>query len=360
MLRKKNPNKKMWTFKGEVMVFDPVSGQTKWQKKFKYAQSQLLLDGNVILQQKGNKLERLNPETGMPLWASKGIAFKIFPEFSRALCYNMKEGGYKVLQGINLENGNPVWSRNVPGIYGWENLEMLDHETALIKSSGLHMVNITDGNGWDIDRVSHEEKVDMKQVGLAVLTGVAIGAAGGVFGGGYYGYAVPYSGNGYTNIFLEISSNPVFNNDMIFFAAKNKISCHSMAGKTLWSTELNEKQTSKSHLFKAGTVLYMINNGYAMKFGRPARFGTPFIAAFDMATGQQLFMKVWGERKNYFTDYMVLGNDLYLLYQDKLEIHEFSPQGLTIKNTVDIRTETKCIHLFPMNCFLKKIRSILN
>ncbi len=347
MLRKKNPNKEMWTFKGEVMAFDPASGQTKWQKKFKYAQSQLLLDGNIMLQQRGNKMERLNPQTGMPLWISKGTAFKIFPELNRALCYNLQGGGYKVMQGMDLESGKPVWSRNVPGIYGWENLQMLNDETALIKSSGLHLVNITDGDGWDIDRVSHAEKVDMKQVGLALLTGVAMGAAGG---GAYYGYGA----NGYTNMFLEISSNPVFDKDSVFFAAKNKISCHSVDGKTLWSTELNDKLTSKSHLFKEGNVLYIVNHGYAMKFGLPARFGTPFIAAFDAATGQQLFMKVWGERKNYFTDYMVQGNELYLLFRDKLEIHEFSPVGLTKINTVDMQDGDRMHSFISDDLFSKK------
>jgi hypothetical protein len=194
----------------------------------------------------------------------------------------------------------------------------------------------------------------MKKVGLAVLTGVALGAASGAFGGAYYGYAVPYSGGGYTNMFLEISSNPVFANDTVFLAAKNRISGHSMDGKTFWTTELNEKETSKSHLFKEGNVLYMINHGYAMKFGIPAGFGTPFIAAFDAATGRQLFIKVWGERKNYFTDYMVQGNELYLLYRDKVEVHDFSPDGLTRKNTID-RPDADKMHSFISDeLFFKK------
>ena len=337
MLRKKNPNKEVWTFKGEVMVFDIASGQTKWQKKFKYAQSQLLLDGDVILQQRGNKLERLNPDNGLPLWTSKGIAFKVFPELDRALCYNLQDSGFKVMQGIDLENGKSVWHRYVPGTYGWQDLQMLDDETALIKSSGLHWVRITDGEGWSVDRVSYAEKVDMKRVGLAVLTGVAMGAASGALSGGaYYAYGIPYGGNAYMNLFLDICSNLVFSKDTIFFAAKNKISCLSLEGKTIWSADLNEKQTSKSHLFREGDVLYMINTGHATKYGSPARFGTPFIAAFDASTGRQLFMKVWDERKNYFTDYMIQGRDLYLLHRDKLEIHEFSPEGLTQKNIIDM------------------------
>ncbi|SEI52717.1 PQQ-like domain-containing protein [Dyadobacter sp. SG02] len=352
MLRKKNPNKEMWTFKGEVMVFDPATGQTKWQKKFKYAQSQWLLDGNVMLQQQGNKLERLNPDTGLPLWTSKGIVFKMFPELGRALSYNLKDGGFKVMQGIDLENGRSVWHRYVPGFYGWEDLQMLDDETALIKSSGLHWVKLTDGEGWSVDRVSHAEKVDMGKVGLAVLAGVAVGATSGALGGGYY--AVPYGGGSYMNLFLNICSNLVFHKDSVFFAAKNKISCHSLDGKTVWSTDLNEKQTSKSHLFREGNVLYMINTGYAMKFGRPARFGTPFITAFDAGTGRQLFMKVWEERKNYFTDYTIQGGDLYLLYRDKLEIHEFSPEGLTQKNKIGMDNGSEMHSFVSDGLFAKK------
>ncbi|MGG7664177.1 PQQ-binding-like beta-propeller repeat protein [Dyadobacter sp. BHUBP1] len=355
MLREKKPGKQMWTMKGNLLVFDPASGQPRWQKKFKYAQSQLLLDGNVMLQQRGNKLERINTDNGLPLWTSKGIAFKVFPELDRALCYNFQDGGFKVMQGIDLENGRSVWHRYVPGTYGWQDLQMLDDETALIKSSGLHLVRITDGEGWSVDRVSHSEKVDMKRVGLAVLTGVALGAASGAMSGGaYYAYGIPYGGNSYMNLFLDICSNPVFNKDTVFFAAKNKISCHSLDGKTIWSTDLNEKQTSKSHLFREGGVLYMINTGYAMKYGSPARFGTPFIAAFDAATGRQLFMKVWDERKSYFTDYMIQDRDLYLLYRDKLEVHEFSPDGLTQKNRIEMPDGNEMHSFVSDDLFAKK------
>lgn len=353
MLRQKKPNKAMWTFKGEVMVYNPASGQMKWQKKFKYAESQLLLDSDVILEQRGNKLKRLNPENGLPLWKTKGIAYKVFPEANRAFCYDVQgDGGYKVMRGIDLENGRQVWQRYVPGAFGWQDQQMLNDETALIKSSGLHVVRVTDGDGWSVDRVSHAEKVDMKQVGLAVLT-VAVATAGTAFTGSPY-YAVPISGNGYTNIFLNICSNVVFEKDTVFFAAKNKISRHSLDGRTIWTTELNEKQTSKSHLFKEGNVLYMINTGHAIKNGQAARFGTPFIAAFDATTGRQLFMKVWGERKNYFTDYMIQGRDLYLLYRDKLEVHEFSPEGLTQKDMMTMHTGDEMQSFVSDELFAKK------
>lgn len=346
MLRKKNVNNnELWGMKGEVMVFDQSSRETKWRRKFKYAQSQLLLDDHVILEQRGNKLERLNPENGMPIWTAKGTAFKVYPELNRALCYDMGSDGRKIMHGVDLGSGKSLWQRGVPGLYGWESIDMLDDTTALIKSSGIHTVSLTNGFGWDVDRVSHAEKVDMKKVGLAVLTGVTVGALGA---GLYY---MPY-GN-FSNMFLEISSNPVFDNDAVFFAAKNKISCHSLSGKTVWSTDLNEKQTSKSHLFKEGNVIYMINTGYAMKFGQPSRFGTPFVAAFDAATGQQLFMKVWEERKNYFTDYMIQGHDLYLLYRDKLEIHEFTPEGLTQKYKMGMFDDTHMKEFVSDNLFTR-------
>lgn len=346
MLRKKKASNDFWTTKGELLLFNAGSKEVKWRKKFKYAQARLLVDGNVLLEQRAKKVERLDPENGMPMWTAQSIAYKVYPELDRALGYDV-QSGLKTLHGLDLKTGKVLWQRNVPGYYGWENLDMLDAETALIKSSGIHSVKVTDGTGWDVDRTSHSEKVDMKQVGMAVLLGVATGVASG---GAYY--SMP---NGsFTNLFLEISSNLLYDNNTVFFAAKNKISSYTLTGERLWTTELNEKQTSKSHLFRDGDVVYMINTGHAIKFGARAPFGTPFVAAFDAGTGKQLFMKMWDERKNFFADYLIQGRDIYLLSRNKLEIHELSPEGLSKKAAFEMPDKMQMKEFVSDFQFIKK------
>lgn len=97
----------------------------------------------------------------------------------------------------------------------------------------------------------------------------------------------------------------------------------------------------------------MINMGYAMKYGNKARFGTPFVAGFNAQSGEQLFMKIWEDRKSYVTDFMIENDELRLLYQNKIETFKFSEKGISEKNMVDILVDEKMKRFTTNELFIK-------
>ncbi|KQS31000.1 PQQ-binding-like beta-propeller repeat protein [Dyadobacter sp. Leaf189] len=311
---------------GRLTRIDMESGATRWDKKQKYGITTVQQVDNVIMDQKGAKLSRLNPEDGKPLWNRQTTAYRVYPELNLALCYDYAATGPNTLHGINLKTGQSMWRREVPGEFGWQKTEMLDDTTLMVISEGLHTLGLTQGKGWSVNRVAHTKKTDMGKVGLAVLGGVAAASAGYM--------AIPMGS--FSDYLLNISSNVLHSGDVFYFAAKEKISCHTWDGEKLWETDLNTKKTSKSHLFREGNVIYMLNMGHASKYGRLTALGNPYVAAFDAETGKELFLKEWEERKNFIADYMIQSNELYMLYRDKVDIQRFSPEGLIQKYVVRI------------------------
>jgi outer membrane protein assembly factor BamB len=335
LLRKKNPTTQVWKPSGRLAVFNVESGQAKWQRKQKYGANNIQQVDNVIFEQTAAKLSRLDLETGKPIWKRQSTAYWVYPELNMALCYDYGTTGPNTLHGINIKTGQSQWRREVPGEFGWQKAEMLGDSTLMVVSEGLHTVGLTDGKGWAINRVAHAKKTDMAKVGLTVLGGVAAASAG---------YMLMPTGS-FSDYLLNISSNVLYADNGFYFAAKEKISAHSLNGEKIWETTLDRKKTSKSHLFQEGNTLYMINMGYASKYGRPAALGNPYVAAFDAGSGEQLFSKEWEERKNFVSDYMIQGNELYLLYRDKVDIQRYSPEGLTQKYIVRI-DEKSNMHSF--------------
>lgn len=216
-LRKLNASGNYWANKGEITVFDAEDGSTLWNKKMKYLQSSMFTEGNVIFEQRLGKLSRLNPETGAVLWKSKSSIHGIYPYFNMLLGYNYGSTGFQTLHGLDINTGKSMWNRNVSSEYGWERVEILDDSTRMIIGAGLHTINLVNGKGWDMPRETYAKKTDIKKVGLAVLGGAAAVAFGGMM--------IP---GDLTDMYLNISSNVLFDEDNLYYAAKNKISYRSM------------------------------------------------------------------------------------------------------------------------------------
>jgi hypothetical protein len=343
LVRRKDASATYWKPKGEAKVIDPESGRQIWSKKVNFPGTTIQTIGDAVYEQRGNKLSKIALADGKPLWKRKTFMFMPIPSQNVALCYDV-ETGFQKLVGIDMVSGGLMWRRDVSGELGWESAKQVNDSTVLITAGGLHTVGAQDGLGWDINRVTHVKKTDMKKVGLALLTGVAGAAAG---------YMV-IPGGDFSDYFLHLSSNVLYDGDVFYFAAKEKLTCHSLDGKKLWEAPLNGKITTKSHLFQDGNTIYLVNKGYGMKYGWPAALGNPYVAAFDADSGEQLFYKEWDERKNFVSDYLVEGNELFLLYKDKLDIQKFSPEGLSQRFVSRMDTDVKMKEFVSEQIFIRQ------
>lgn len=344
LLRKQQETSGLWKPKGELTVIDPISGQQKWGKKINFVGTSIRHVGDALLEQRGNKLSRLTLEDGQVKWKRKTFLMQPIPGHKVALCYDV-EIGFENILGIDLTTGLSMWSRRIDGKMGWESTRVVNDTTVLIKAGGIHSVGIKNGLGWDINRVTHAKKTDMKRVGLALLTGAA---------GGAMGYMMIPTGD-FSDYYLHLSSNILYDGNVFYFAAKEKLTCHSLDGKKLWEAPLNAKITTKSYLYQEGNTIYLINKGAGIKYGwLTSALGNPYVAAFDADSGEQLFFKEWDERKNFITDYLVEGNELFLLYQDKVDIHRFAPEGLTQKYVSRIDMDVKLKEFTPGFIFIKQ------
>ena len=143
----------------------------------------------------------------------------------------------------------------------------IDNETLLVPVSGLHYINIKDGSGWDFDAMTQNTDYS-------------------IFG--------KKRGNAVTSADLEVitnlSSDVLIDNNRIYYAYSDKLSCFDMNGTVLWTAELPSDMTSNSSLLINDDKLLMINKGLAYKAsGEAVQYGSPFIAAFDITTGNQIY-----------------------------------------------------------------------
>jgi len=157
-----------------------------------------------------------------------------------------------IMEGIDLQNGNLLWKREINYDYGWNDVFHLSDSTLIIASSGLHMVNVKDGSGWDYNTVT--------------------------------GYT------NYNQVVRNIVSNVLVDSSNLYMASIDKLTRLNHQGRVIWSTPLPHKLTSKSNIFIKDSVLYLINRGYAFNFFRRIDVGKAFIAAYDLNSGKQLYL----------------------------------------------------------------------
>ncbi|GHA26331.1 hypothetical protein GCM10007103_04610 [Salinimicrobium marinum] len=305
-LRGLSKNGKWLDNKGKVVRYDPEEKKVLWSKKIAYQLENLEQTGGVTLHSTGKKSYSLDNATGKELWEVKnslifadavdkiGIGYKIQP-------LKAKEN---TLEGIDLRNGQPLWQREISREYGWNEITYLNDSTLLIGASGLHTVNIFDGTGWDYNTVTGKKDY------TASAVGTGLGIAAGLLTGTY----MVSTGH---NLVSDVVSNMLVDSASIYFASRKDLVRLNRQGDVLWKKSLPDELTSKSMIFKSGDDLVMVNQGYAFMGYRQLDFGTPFIASFDIKTGDQNYLKeVTAEKKEMIAAVNLKDGELLLLFKD--------------------------------------------
>lgn len=332
-----------WSKAGALLTVNATDQTLKWTKDLNFRSEDLSFNGNLIFLMKGNNLHRINEDNGEALWVKrKERMFASFPQEGVGLTYNLSLAP-ETLIGVDLATGKTKWTRTINSL-NWEHTNLLPDSNLLIASSGIHTLDLKTGKGWDLNRITTDEKMNNGKAAWAMVGGVAFGALGGAM--------IPY---GMTDLFMNISSNVLYDGDEIYYAGRNKISRIALAdGKTAWSKNIDGKISSKSFLFKEGNTLYMINMGYALNSGQKGRMGKPYVAAFDADTGEQLFLDLFDTSRSFMLDYELHGGELRLLFDDRFERYEYSGKGLKLKGRYEYKQEQKPKGFVSRNFFSKK------
>ncbi len=330
--------------KGEVIRYDIDNNKILWFDKIAYQVERIEQYGGVTLHTTGGKSYCLDNLTGQQLWKVKNSLIFADPVDKIGIGYKIQatKGAENMLEGIDLKSGQPIWQRNISREYSWNDVFYLNDSTLLIGASGLHTLNIFDGSGWDFNTITGKKDYTASAIGTGL--GIAAGLLTGT-------YAVS-TGH---NLVRDVVSNVIVDSSNIYFASKEHLVKLNREGKVLWQKSLPNDLTSKSWIFKSNDDLVMVNRGYAYMGHRQLDFGTPFIASFDLHTGNQNYLEtVTNEKKEIIKGIGQKDGELLFIFNDHISKYSISDGRLIIDQQFNIEKYGELSYFIGKQVFVQR------
>jgi len=307
-LRGIKSNGKYYNNNGELAVLDLKSKEIKWSKEINYGITEIEQYDGVLLWNEGlGSTTRLELTTGNTLWNSKVVVFATIPNLNISIGYKYNSFLQDLsnnLSCIDLSTGKVLWERPIDRSYGWNGIENLNDTALIIKSSGLHHVNLKTGLGWD-----YSVKTGMKDYSKTVGANVA-GAVLGLLTGSF----VVTTGH---DLVGNLVSNIAIDSLNYYLASKDYLTCLSHEGIVRWKVAL-PKETSHSNLVLDSTRVVVINDGEAEYNGKTCNYGKPYIASFEKKTGMQEFVTIFDLDKNPLLEMISAKDSVDLFFKDRV------------------------------------------
>lgn len=302
---------------GEVVLFDLNSNSTKWKNKYDFSLENLYFVDSFIINATSNKMYLWNLSNGENVWKKSNSLYHLSEKKKIALAYNYSflDDNSSLLEGIDIRTSDKLWERKIKRKYGWDNISNLNDSVVIVYSGGFHSININSGKGLDFDA----ETINENYTGL-ILTNVAGIALGLLTGSFIYDYGDPV-------VINDIQSDVLIDSLNMFYASRTNLFKLKSDGTVLWKNSLEKKAVSHSTLFKKDSILYMINNGYAFKYGAKVNYGTPSFSAFNINSGAKLFSKAFLDKEkkdDMILDYKVVGDEILLVFKGSVARYSLS------------------------------------
>jgi hypothetical protein len=349
-LRGLSKNGKWLDNKGYVIRYSLDEKKALWSQKIAFQIEDIDQFGGVTLHTSGGKSHCLDNFTGLKKWeiinsiiftddANKiGIGYKVQP-------HKNKES---ILEGIKLQDGLPLWQRQISREYGWNNVFYLNDSTLLISASGLHTVNIYNGTGWDYNTIT----------GKKDYTAAAIGTGLGVVAGLLTGTYAVSTGH---NLVRDVISNILVDSSSIYFASKEQIVKINKNGEIIWKQALPSDLTSKSWIFKYNDNIIMVNRGYAYMGYRQLEFGKPFIASFSISNGNQNYLnQISNNKKEIISALDKRDSTLYLIYKNHISKFSIKSGENLIDKSFNTDSNGELKYFIGEQVFIQKDSSFLS
>lgn len=270
-----------------VMIFyDLVDHEVKWRKNINLLDDELSKVGRYLFYEEDKTLYLLEHSTGE---AKFKIGKRIRPFFyssdegwlicatQRALAWNIKD-----FRKVDLNTNQVLWNRKLTPRADLKVLAKTNDSTLLFVGEGIHAVDINNGSGWDYDLVTEEYEDGRPR---------------------------------------QVRSRPLVDSTSVYMAGVNHLVKLDHQGQLQWKTELPDEKTSHSLIGKHEDYIVLVNQGYAECSIFPyqsfwMKWGRPFLAAYDNATGELRYMHERQYMADYALDAKIKNDDIYILYAD--------------------------------------------
>lgn len=314
--------------KGKMIIADSDTRQVRWYEPFDYGEDrEILLPQGILLVHQEKKSALLSWQTGDVLWKARESPFVVDQKNKILLCYNNTAlGGITdKLGGIDIATGNVIWETSVSHTFGWNWEGMLNDSVRVVISDGLHLINMRDGSGY-----SYPARTGFEDYRDAAVTG-ALGVLAGILTGTFF---VPAGGTPVTGLVSEV----LYEDSVFYIADRDKLVCLDAVLAPLWEYEFGKKEAAESTLFLRENWLYMLNLGRGYVHGHLAdgpvhktiSIGQPFIACFDKATGDKIYLSRFGSENNLIQDIFIGQEAVYIIFnKGGIGCHRLSdPRGV--------------------------------
>ncbi len=365
--------------KGILALYEPGKSHIIWKRPYKTDKNRMMPFPGILFFEDKYEFYKIDYLTGANQWKLKYVPYFIDNFYHIGLGYRLDKYGGRAhnMEAFDLDKGTTVWTRKIDKSTGWNDAFYLNDSLLMIIASGLHTVDISNGKGWDYALMTGKDYASSSEIAGAIVGGIIGGLIGGAIAGAitrtsinmatglqsglYAGLSVigrPYNDPLYWNL----GSNLLLKENL-YFASTNTVCClDKNNGDLIWSSELPRKKASKSSLFLADNILYMVNYGCGLIGNELRKYGTPFFSAFNADNGEMLFFSPIKSKTDYILDYRIEENTIILLLRNSIQRYDLSSGELLLSveiNGYNLRFFTDDLHYLrtPDNSFVKVIDS---
>lgn len=340
-LRETNKRKTSYKKEGVIAMIDLNDMSVKWNKEVNYDRVYIDdRDDNLFYTEK-KKSFCLDPETGNLLWENNFDYYYFYPPLNIGVGYP-KRGDTNMAFAINLSNGEALWTKEIDRTLGWNDVYMLTDSVMLIATNGVTSVNLATGEGWVYD--ARENKTKVGEMIAVNAAGILLGALTGVY---MYQTTPEHITDIVSNILID-------NEEGVVLASRDVISRINRSGELIWSADLPKKETSKSSVFLRDSTIYMINKGYAFSNGASILYGEPYIASFDLHSGNQNYLQIIPAKRDAVRSYQVVDDMLFLVFEDRVATYSLADGTLINEKSIELDKNEQ------FSCFIESGAFVLN
>lgn len=308
LMRKMSEDSTSYADEGSTLILNLQTDQVVWKSPntFNYKDDQNWMYEDKLISVRNKQTSCIDLRSGKTDWKRTRGATVFLKKANLVLEYDTRSD---YVEAYHPQDGRTIWAQEIPKKNTWSYYNIINDTSLLVSSNGIQLINIRNGKYWIYQAKSNGQdySTELETSIISMSMGISFGLIGVAF-------TLPLT----MNKVHDLSALPLILKDRIIYADTKLITCHSMDGNIIWSTDLISELSSHSRILQRNDTLFLINMGYGIKQDKPVAYGSPYIAAYNINTGQYLYIKKFKE-KNLLIRQLSMGpNYLHLVFNRQL------------------------------------------